>query len=286
MAGVIRAAGGVVWRPDEAGRREICLIHRPRHDDWSLPKGKLHAGEAPLAAAVREVWEETAVTAVPQLRLPSVRYATGSRPKVVDYWAMRVRSVAPFTPNSEVDRVDWVSEGAAAERMHYPHDARLLRHFAATPAVTGVVLLVRHAEAVGSRRWRGSDETRPLTDAGTAAAAALCRLIALYRPARLVSASPDRCRRSLAALSETQRLPVTVDRAFDAAFEDPDAAAARLRWHASSGETTVVCSQGEVIPQVLARLTGSPPDAWPTGKGDGWLLPFSGAAPLSPTRLL
>ena len=91
----VRAAGGVVWRtgPDGAGV-QICLVHRPRYDDWSLPKGKLEKGEHPLAAAVREVGEETGVRAVPQVRLPGVNYALrDGTPKTVDYWSMRCESV-------------------------------------------------------------------------------------------------------------------------------------------------------------------------------------------------
>ncbi len=285
MAAVIQAAGGVVWRPSAAGGREICLIHRPRRDDWSLPKGRLHAGENPLAAAVREVSEETSVTAVPRVRLPQIRYRADGRLKTVEYWGMRADSVRPFTPNSEVDQVAWMPEAAAAERVCYPHDAQLLRHFMTLPDVTGVVLLVRHTEAVSGDQWRGPDATRPLTALGRAAAAKVGRILALYQPTQLVAASADRCRQSLATLARARHLPVTVEPTWDTAPADPDAAAERLRWHARPGETTVVCSQGEVIRRMLARLTGTSPKAWPTGEGDGWLLPFSGAAPLPPSRL-
>lgn len=260
-------------------------MHRPRYDDWSLPKGKLRAGEPALAAAVREVAEETAVVAVPVVRLPSVRYRAGGRAKVVEYWGMRAVETPPFTPNYEVDRIAWVPEAQVADRVRYPHDAWLLRQWRVLPAVTGMVLLVRHCEAVPREEWSGMDEARPLTAAGAVDAEELCRLLGLYRPTRLVSASPLRCRQTLTALSAERALPVEVDAAFDAATAEPDAAADRLRWYARSGATTVVCSQGEVIPGVLARLTGTTPQSWLTAKGDGWLLPFSGAAPLSPTPL-
>ena len=281
---MIRAAGGVVWRPGAAGGREVCLVHRPKYDDWTLPKGKLRPGEPALAAAVREVAEETAVVAVPEVRLPSARYQAGGRAKVVEYWGMRAVDTPPFSPNSEVDRIAWVPEAEAADRVSYPHDAWLLRQWGALPALTGIVLLVRHCEAVPREQWRGADAARPLTAAGAETAEELCRLLECCRPARLVSASPRRCRQTLEVLSAARGLPVEVDLAFNAAAE-PDAAADRVRWYARGGATTVVCSQGEVIPGVLARLTGTAPEPWLTAKGDGWLLPFSGAAPLSPTPL-
>src|SRR5689334_14818299 len=94
----VRAAGGVLWRPSDFGP-QYAVVHRPRYDDWSLPKGKLDKGEHPLAAAVREIREETGVRAHPQLRLPLVSYELpGAVPKTVDFWLMRADSgpVAPL----------------------------------------------------------------------------------------------------------------------------------------------------------------------------------------------
>ena len=92
--GLIRAAGGVGCRRGTQSRCEVALVHRPRYDDWTLPKGKLKRGEHPLVAACREVWEETGVQPRAAGRLPTVSYRTGSgadeADKVVDYWAMTV----------------------------------------------------------------------------------------------------------------------------------------------------------------------------------------------------
>ncbi|MEV5448035.1 NUDIX hydrolase, partial [Streptomyces sp. NPDC052644] len=117
----IRAAGGVAWRSTDDGGVEVCLVHRPRYGDWSLPKGKLERGEHPLLAAVREVAEESDVRAVPQVRLPSVRYRSEGRPKLVDYWSMRAVGTGGFQPGTEVDDVCWLDVDAAVERVSYPH---------------------------------------------------------------------------------------------------------------------------------------------------------------------
>src|SRR5882724_2155359 len=97
---LIRAAGGVLWRPATAGA-QVALVHRPRYDDWSLPKGKLDPGEHYLEAAVREVYEETAVRGSAGRRLPEIRYESLAGPKVVRYWVMRAGAAEEFVPGDE-----------------------------------------------------------------------------------------------------------------------------------------------------------------------------------------
>jgi 8-oxo-(d)GTP phosphatase len=288
VAAVIRAAGGVVWRPAGA-EPEVCLVHRPRYDDWSLPKGKLDAGEHPLAAAVREVDEETAVRAAPQVRLSPTRYNTrDGSPKIVDFWSMRVLAVDEFHPNSEVDEVRWLSLSAAMKLTSYPHDARVLAEFAALPALTGLVLLIRHAYAGEREGWPRPDSARPLDETGHAQAAALAGLLALFRPTRLVSASPRRCVQTLAPLAKAVDLPVEVESLFDetAHEKDPSAAAARLASLAAVSPVTVVCSQGQVVRQTVPLLTGQGTvKEYATPKATGWALPFAADQLLPADRL-
>ncbi|EPH40267.1 NUDIX hydrolase [Streptomyces aurantiacus] len=124
--GPIRAAGCVLWRRSPAtGALEICLVHRPKWDDWSHPKGKLKPGEDPLAGAVREVAEETGQHCVPGPRLPTAHYQAGGRPKEVQYWAAEATH-GHFTPNREVDRVRWLPPAEARARLTQPRDRELL----------------------------------------------------------------------------------------------------------------------------------------------------------------
>jgi 8-oxo-(d)GTP phosphatase len=291
--GPIRAAGGVVWRPGPRGGIEVCLVHRPRYDDWSLPKGKLTAREHPLAAAVREVEEETGIHGQPQIRLPSTRYRRDGNPKVVDYWSMRALSANRFRPNSEVDRLRWVSPEAAARTVTYSHDARVLRHFASLPGVTAVVALVRHALAGKRGTWSGPDSARPLDQAGRAQARALAAVLANVAPERVLSASARRCTQSVEPLAARLDLPIEVDSAFDEPKpgQDPEdvvaAAADRFAALATERRSAVVCSQGKVIPPALARLSGlGSPKAWATPKGTGWLLAFAGTHLAGADRLV
>ncbi|MDT0544121.1 MULTISPECIES: NUDIX hydrolase [Streptomyces] len=136
---VIRAAGCVLWRRSPRdGRPEIALVHRPRYDDWSHPKGKLKPGEEPLDGALREVLEETGVVCVPGAALPTVRYLAKGRPKEVDYWAAEAAGVAEaadgaadaaFVPNDEVDLLAWLPPDAARERLTHDHDRVLVDAF-------------------------------------------------------------------------------------------------------------------------------------------------------------
>ncbi|WP_431780931.1 NUDIX hydrolase [Streptomyces chumphonensis] len=128
----VHAAGCVLWRaergdPAVAGgvAVEVALVHRPKYDDWSHPKGKLHPGESAEAAAVREVREETGARCVLGARLTTVRYAVEGRPKTVDYWVAEAVS-GTFVPSREIDRVAWLPPRRARLLLTHPRDRALL----------------------------------------------------------------------------------------------------------------------------------------------------------------
>src|SRR3954451_5002082 len=106
--GLLRAAGAVLWR--QAGPVvEVALVHRPKYDDWTFPKGKCKNGEHLLRTAVRKETEETGGVPVLGRRLPSQAYLHDDRAKRVDYWTARIRTVEEFVPDDEIDQVVWVS---------------------------------------------------------------------------------------------------------------------------------------------------------------------------------
>lgn len=124
---VIEAAGGVVWRRSDEDGLQVLLIHRPRYDDWSLPKGKLEPGEKAVAAALREVREETGLICELGPEVASTRYLDRKgRKKRARYWAMRPDGGA-FEPNREVDAVRWVGIREAAKMLSYRRDVAVLK---------------------------------------------------------------------------------------------------------------------------------------------------------------
>ena len=159
----VLAAGAVLWRPEPDGthRPEVAVIHRPRYDDWSLPKGKVDPGETEAVTAVREIFEETGFHAQLGRRLMSVGYPVEQSVKKVVYWAARAGE-GDFTPNHEVDKLLWLPADDVMNTLTYAHDRKVLRRFTRQPADTRTVLIVRHGTAGRKSRYKGDDRNRPL----------------------------------------------------------------------------------------------------------------------------
>lgn len=270
------------------------MVHRPSYDDWSLPKGKLHGDEHPLVAAVREVLEETGYRGVPQLRLPPVAYTLpDGRPKTVGFWLMRASGgpVAEVADPTEVDAIDWLTPAAALARLSYPADREMVADAAGRPAITAITPLVRHARAGDRKSWDGDDAARPLDPQGWIDAERLAEVPALFEPERLIAATPLRCRQTLEPLAARLGLPIVADPAFAEPYE-PEEVPARVKVAANrlaelrTGPTTVICSQGKVMPPLLALLRGEDdPAPYKTPKGGGWVLSWSGDRLTGLTRL-
>jgi len=266
---LIRAAGAVLWRPD--GRQlQVALVHRPRYDDWSLPKGKLDNGETAPAAAVREVHEETGFRAHLGRRLGQARYVVTSPyakrtgPKVVDYWAARAVD-GEFEPGEEVDRLRWLATDEAADLLTHPVDRTILDSFTTVPVPTATILLVRHGKAGDRSRWHGDDDERPLTPAGRRQADSLRSMLALFGPTRVYSAPRVRCVQTVEPLAAAVGTTVVPEPLLAEEGYWPDPATARDRFlqlatafgdAAGGSGAVVVCSQGGVIPDLVHELAG------------------------------
>lgn len=212
----MRAAGALVWR-EKGGDLQVLLVHRPRYDDWSFPKGKLESGESLCACAVREVAEETGAQVRLEQPLETVRYRLGDGTrKEVRYWAAReldrgspalaARGRIPRASRSEIDGVQWMGVKEARKRLDHAIDRDLLGSLVDLweddKLDTWTLVLVRHARAVKRSVWNRpkkrtaeqDEATRPLTgDHGRARARALAPILAAYGVGRAISSPWKRC---------------------------------------------------------------------------------------------
>jgi 8-oxo-dGTP diphosphatase len=194
------AAGGVVWRPraDRDSRMEVLLVHRPRYDDWTFPKGKPDEDEDLTVTAVREIAEETGLRVRLGHPLPDTTYRIGSGLKRVSYWSARtVGPTSTFEPNDEVDEVRWVKPGDARRLLTYDHDVELLEAFRSLRDAKGhktrTLVVLRHAKALAPDAWERDDAERPLADRGLDRADGLVALLGAYGVRRVVSSPATRC---------------------------------------------------------------------------------------------
>lgn len=279
-AAAIRAAGGVLWRVQD-GALQIALVHRPRYDDWSLPKGKLEPGEDELTAAVREIDEETGSMVSVSRQLRSISYQVSGQDKTVAYWAAQHIGGA-FKANDEVDVLAWLAVDDARARLSHPDEAGVLDEFTATPLPESVVVLVRHAKAGKRSEWKGDDRMRTLDRSGRKQARHLSAFLQPFRPDRAVSARPVRCSQTLTPVAESLGLTIETDAAFDdESYEaNPEISAASLIGLAVPRHVTVVASQGSAIPGLIAGLAPHL-HSTRTRKGAAWVLSFADGVLLS-----
>jgi 8-oxo-dGTP pyrophosphatase MutT (NUDIX family)/broad specificity phosphatase PhoE len=268
----VRAAGVVPWRPAADGELEVALVHRPRYDDWSLPKGKLEPGEHPLAAAIREVAEETGLKVHLGRPLPTQYYEAFGEAKEVRYWAGRAVG-GGFVPGDEVDRLEWLSVAEARLRLTRLLDVGVLDAFAAAPVDTSPMVVLRHAATVKRSRWPGPDFDRPCNKRGLRQARALVPLLAAFGVSRVISSPMRRCVQTLEPYCAAVGIPIEklAGLAEEAGPAEATAARAAVRSLAACGGPLVVCTHGPVLPPLLDSLraaTGAAPPSRPLRKAE------------------
>lgn len=282
---VVYAAGAVVWRPRESksGKPvEIAVIHRPRYDDWSLPKGKVDPGETAPVGAVREILEETGQHAALGKRILAVTYPIDSAPggvKKVHYWAARSAG-GEFTPGREVDKLIWLPVADAMKKLDYAQDRKVLRRFAKQPADTKTVLVVRHGAAGSRSRFSGNDTMRPLDKKGRAQAEALVPQLLAFGVTDVYAADRVRCHQTMEPLAAELGVPIGNEPALteESYANDTKRARRRVLRIAAAAGTPVICTQGKVIPDLIAwwcERDGVRPDKSRNHKGSTWVLSLS-----------
>ncbi len=249
----IVAAGAVVSRKGP----EVLLVHRPKYDDWSFPKGKLDPGEHVTAAAVREVAEETGVDIRLGVPLRSQLYRVANGQKRVHYWAGRVvgdDDVSTYQPNAEIDEVRWVSVDKARALLTYDYDRGTLDEWQAERKKTQPLIVLRHGKARPRASWHGDDRERTLTKPGHEQAEALAPVLGAYGATRLVSSSSRRCWTTVTPYAEISDLDVEVSDDLSEEDATPTAVSEHVHRLLDAAEPAVLCTHRPVLPWVFEAL--------------------------------
>ncbi len=277
---IVYAAGAVLWRrADDNAALEIAVIHRPRYDDWSLPKGKVDPGETTPVAAVREVFEETGSHSILGRRLTAVSYPIDLGVKKVYYWAARSTG-GEFTPGSEVDELVWLPVADATKKLDYAQDRKVLRQFKKQPADMRTVLVVRHGTAGRKSRFSGDDTKRPLDKRGRAQAEALVGQLLAFGTTDVYATDRLRCHQTVEPLAAELGVPIRNEPTLneESYAKNPKRGRQRILEIAATEGTPVICSQGKVIPDLIAwwcERDGVRPDGSRNHKGSTWVLSLS-----------
>jgi 8-oxo-(d)GTP phosphatase len=256
----ILAAGALICRRGKRGA-EVLLVHRRRYDDWSYPKGKLDPGEHLLAAAVREVREETGLTVRLRTPLPTVRYTVSRNgagsPKEVHYWVARPPSdhtVDDFVPNAEIDEVAWAPTDKARRRLTYPYDVDLLASLDPIASKTSPLVIVRHAAAMKRSEFDGPDTRRPLRSQGQRQARRLVGCLSAYGIVDVISSDATRCVRTVKPYARSAGLEISVDPIWSEDCEDRRHLRRKVRGLLDSKTPTALCTHRPVLPLVFDAL--------------------------------
>ena len=224
---------------------QVLLVHRPRYDDWTLPKGKNEPRESDEDCALREVREQTGSICSLGVELGVTRYVDSrGRDKSVRYFAMHPLA-GRFRPHAEVDEIAWLPPDEARRRLTYLRDVGLVEHALAVPPP---LYLHRHASAGERARWRGDDELRPLDERGRLHARELVDRLEEASIERVVSSPYVRCVQSVEPLAAACGLRVELR---DELAEGAQRAAAFRLVRELDGTGAVLCSHGDVLELLL-----------------------------------
>ncbi len=252
----IRAAGVVLLRQNK-GKTEVCVVHRPSHKDWSLPKGKLESGEHVVAAAHRETLEETGELCVLGVPLATAGYNVEGRRKTVRYWVAWVVPGGPgFSPNSEIDNLEWLSPDKASKRLTYPRDVQLMRAAVAAPRTSPLVIL-RHTQARRRASWgKKPDALRPLAADGTRHAGLLVPTIDAFGVAQIFSSDAVRCVDTVTPYANKRRIKIATEALFsEDGFRDGKGGSfKRLDAILTIEDSVLLCTHRPLLPELLKHL--------------------------------
>ena len=257
-APLIQAAGAVLWRKSDKLKLEIAIIHRPRYDDWSLPKGKVESGESHISAGYREIQEETGYESTFGPEIGTVVYKLEGAPKEVRYWAAAA-TVKTGTPNpQEVDEVLWLEPIQAKEKLSNKDDRTIVDFCREFGADTFPIILLRHAKALKRTDWDGDDGDRPLEHRGQLQAKRLLPIYLPYGISEVHTSDALRCIETIDLMARLiEKTPIfSADLSEYGNAKDKEAPLDYVQDLMDRGIPAIVCSHNPIIPKLVKKLVG------------------------------
>jgi phosphohistidine phosphatase SixA/predicted NUDIX family NTP pyrophosphohydrolase len=275
---VIRAAGALLWRENAKREIEIALIHRPKYDDWTLPKGKIEEGESALLCAYRELAEETGIKGIFTRQLGSAEYEEGGQKKRVIFWAAKASSSKEeFTPNAEVDKLIWYSGQAAMKSATHTSDAKIIETFLEQEAHTDTLIILRHTKAIERGDWDEKDSERTLNEKGFNQAQYLIDHLKPFAVEEIYTSDYVRCVQTVTPMAQARGLGVTqVPSLNEETFEhDPMRSISFANALKQDEKNILICSHNPVIPTMLRGILNTMlknKDLIKLEPGDAWII--------------
>ncbi len=255
----IRAAGAVLWRRLSDELLQIALIHRPRYDDWSFPKGKAEEGESDINCAYREVLEETGYETLFGPELADIKYEVDGVTKVVKYWsAQAIGNPSHIMDSDEVDQLIWVTLEDAKNKLTLESDRKILENFSRFGADTYPLILLRHAKAIAREEWESDDGDRPLAHVGQMQAKRFLSKLFPFAIGEIYTSDAVRCYESIEPIARSLSLnPIFSPSLSEYAFNKD-----KKSWNQliadilENDSSALVCSHNPVIPEIVKKLIG------------------------------
>ena len=276
----VQAAGAVLWRRNSHKEIEVLLVHRPRYDDWSLPKGKLESHEELITCAYREAMEETGFDLVFGPFISEIEYFVEEGLKRVSYWAARVTNPdRPFTSNSEVDEITWLTIEEAIQKVSRESDREVIEAFIKIPYDSSPLIFLRHAKALAREQWNGDDEDRPLDILGQKQAKRMLSLYQVFGLKEIHTSDALRCHDTVYEMARALDIDLRVTtEVSEYTWKKPkgkERAKEYVKELIKINEPIILCSHNPVLPRMLEKLTKKIDFDRPENKlkpGESWIL--------------
>ncbi len=290
MNNTIIAAGAVVWR-QEKKEVQIALVHRPRYDDWSLPKGKQDGSESLISCAYRETLEETNLKVSFGPYIGDIEYFVADGLKKVHYWSARLADDSPeFHSNEEVDLLEWHSFESAIEKVTRDSDREIIEKFVNTPFDSYPLIMLRHAKALAREEWQSEDDDRPLEQLGQQQARRMLSLYQVYGLTQIHTSDAVRCHDTVEQMAHALDIPLTITNKVSEYTwkKNKEKAIDYAKDLIKINEPIILCSHNPVLPRMMEKLTKKIDFDYPSNNlqpGESWILHHNGKKVVQIDRL-